>query len=366
MTRYENNPFTPQFGMLPAQLAGRSDFLSKIKRALNAPLGDPYRSTVFEGARGVGKTVVLREISKFALEAGMISVTVNASDGMLDEILRQVEKNGSEFIQNQKKQISSINTPFGGIGFSSDKKADLGFRTTFEIYLEQLNEAGAGLLLNIDEADISFEELRTIVQVYQLMIGEQHNIAMMMAGLPFKIDAVFNDTNISFFRRAELVHLGAISEAETKIWFRDVVKLGGKQLESEAMDTAAKLSGGFPFLMQALGYEAWDLSGAENIIQKQHVEDGILRAQDKMFRSVLQVTLDELSDGDRDFIKAMAKDDGESRIKDIGERMRKTSGYLSKYRERLMTDDIIYSTRYGYVDFAIPMIRDYIRDGKLG
>lgn len=63
-----------------------------------------------------------------------------------------------------------------------------------------------------------------------------------------------------------------------------------------------------------------------------------------------------------DFLLAMAKDDGPSRMKDIQQRLEIDANFASQYRLRLIASELIEPTRHGYVDFALPYLRDYLRE----
>lgn len=57
----------------------------------------------------------------------------------------------------------------------------------------------------------------------------------------------------------------------------------------------------------------------------------------------------------------MAQDDGPSKMADIQQRLDVDVNYASQYRLRLIAAELIYSTRRGYVDFALPYLREYLR-----
>lgn len=57
----------------------------------------------------------------------------------------------------------------------------------------------------------------------------------------------------------------------------------------------------------------------------------------------------------------MAADEGDSRMRDIAERMGATSDYAQKYRRRLLDAGVIERARRGYVRFAVPYLADYLR-----
>jgi Mn-dependent DtxR family transcriptional regulator len=58
----------------------------------------------------------------------------------------------------------------------------------------------------------------------------------------------------------------------------------------------------------------------------------------------------------------MAKDDGPSKMADIQERLGVDESYVSQYRLRLIAAELIEPTKRGYVNFALPYLREYLRD----
>jgi len=58
----------------------------------------------------------------------------------------------------------------------------------------------------------------------------------------------------------------------------------------------------------------------------------------------------------------MAHDDGPSKMADIQRRLDADVNYASQYRLRLIAAELIHSTRHGYVDFALPYLREYLRE----
>lgn len=58
----------------------------------------------------------------------------------------------------------------------------------------------------------------------------------------------------------------------------------------------------------------------------------------------------------------MAQDDGPSRMADIQRRLGVDVNSASQYRLRLIAAELIHATRRGYVDFALPYLREYLRE----
>ena len=73
------------------------------------------------------------------------------------------------------------------------------------------------------------------------------------------------------------------------------------------------------------------------------------------------LTIAHLSDGSRQFLAAMAQDDGLSRTADIAVRLGVSSGYASVYRRRLRRSGMVSPAGTGRLDFAINAARQRIR-----
>jgi len=58
----------------------------------------------------------------------------------------------------------------------------------------------------------------------------------------------------------------------------------------------------------------------------------------------------------------MAHDDGPSKMADIQQRLGVDVNYASQYRLRLIAAELIHPTRRGHVDFALPYLREYLRE----
>lgn len=78
--------------------------------------------------------------------------------------------------------------------------------------------------------------------------------------------------------------------------------------------------------------------------------------------TVHEPAIEDLSSVDRTYLLAMAQDEGPSRTGDIAHRIGKDAQYAGRYRERLIQAGIIYSSSYGYVDFTIPYLRQWLQE----
>jgi hypothetical protein len=107
---------------------------------------------------------------------------------------------------------------------------------------------------------------------------------------------------------------------------------------------------------------AADRTGA--VIDETQARRGIEAAVRHANRLLHAPALRDLSGQDRAFLDAMATDPGPSLLRAIAERMEVTADYASQYRARLIAADLIEPAARGSVDFAIPFLRDYLRQPR--
>jgi hypothetical protein len=127
---FQVNPFTPTFGSIPLLLAGRQKMIHAVLNGLRNGPGDPNRATIFIGARGSGKTVLLTKIADEASKIGWISANVTASETMLDEIVEEIALNGAEFFEKDSAiHLRGINVAGFGVNVEVAPEQERTWRT---------------------------------------------------------------------------------------------------------------------------------------------------------------------------------------------------------------------------------------------
>ncbi|MCL1982774.1 MAG: P-loop NTPase fold protein [Clostridiales bacterium] len=225
--------------------------------------GDPNRATIFVGARGSGKTVLLAKIADEASANGWIGANVNAAQGMLDEVLVQIRDNAKEFLTHES--------------LSHNIKAT--WRSEMTSMVKEINEKNIGVFVTVDELDVKIDELRTLVTTFQHFVRERRDVALIMAGLPPKVSNLLRDDSISFLRRAFQHHLEAIDESEVRFSMKRTIERAGRTIEKDALSLAAENAKGFPFMIQLIGYHMWRQHPEKKSISLDDAAEGIVLAQ---------------------------------------------------------------------------------------
>lgn len=360
----KSNPFTPVFGKVPPYFAGRESIIDNMTSVFEHPDNNPDRCTLFVGARGTGKTALITHLAHIAEQSGWISANVTASDNMLEELVQQTQRAASHLIDVQEHRgIAGVGIAgIGNISWTSPAKQSTTWRTAMSDVLDKLAEKDCGLLITVDEVDPGIEAMEELVTTYQHFVREDRTVALFMAGLPHRINALVSGESTSFLRRAARYQLGSIPSYEVKEAFRLTVESGGKEIAEEPLNLAVDAIDGFPYLFQLVGYRSWNSSNGNASIESLDVQRGSALAHEELASRIFDATYRELSPNDRMFLAAMAQDDDVTTRSDLMDRLHKPGSHISAYKKRLMERGVIEETPKGDFRFALPGFRAYIRE----
>lgn len=357
------NPFTPTFGEIPAHLAGRKPLVDSATLAFESGRRRPELTTLFSGARGTGKTTLMAVLAHRAEQCGWVSVSTTALPGMLNDIEIGAKRAAKHLLDSKDgMQITGIDiAALGGIQLSHNKEPRQNWRWRMADLLDALAESDTGLLITVDEIDPTLDEMVELAAVYQHFVREDRRVALLMAGLPQNVSSLMSNKTVSFLRRAQHVTLGRVADYDVEDALVRTVLENGRSIEESGIKTAVETIGGFPFLLQLLGFKAWDINPKSSVITNDDVILGAKLARQEMEGRILESTYRELSNEDIRFLEAMLEDEGDSRISDITKRLDRSSAQVAQYRRRLIEAGIVGERRRGIIGFDMPYFRDYLK-----
>lgn len=360
----ENNPFTPSFGRIPPYMAGRKMLLADITKAFKGNGNDPYLQTLIIGARGTGKTALLTRISEISSRNGWIAASVTCGNGMLEDIAQQAVSSSAHLIDisNSAKLKGITLGQLFGVEWEPANATQANWRMYMTGIIDKLAETGIGLCILVDEVRAGIEEMEQLASVFQHFVREGKRVALIMAGLPHQASQLVSSDAVSFLRRATLVSLGRIDDADITDAFQQTIESGGKSISDNALKECVYAIGGFPYMMQLVGFRSWDTSKEKSQIDIDDAKCGILLAQSDLQRQVLIPTWASLSNGDRAFCYSMAR--GNNNAKAIAADMHKKPNYVSKYKQRLLEQGVIEQDVYANLKFSLPGFKEFV-EGSL-
>ncbi|MEQ8717128.1 MAG: ATP-binding protein [Acidimicrobiales bacterium] len=363
------NPFSPTFGASPPVLAGRDDILTDIDDALEVGPTHPDYTSLFVGVRGAGKTVMLNAVEDLARERGWLTISENASPtGLLERMLRATREHMTSMQDpTARRRLSGVAAAGFGVEFdvvdATDEPPDL--RRSLTALGDVLAERDSGLIITVDELQSGdLDELREFGGVLQHVTRrEQRPIAFAGAGLPQIEGTLLADQAATFLQRCSRHDIDRLGDEATARALSGPIEERGGRIDDESLSRAVEATSGYAFMVQLVGFHTWK-AAADPVagITHQEVEKGIAEAETRIGRLVLAPTWRTLSDVDRRFLIAMARDDGDSHLADIAARLEVDVGYAGVYRHRLLGAGMIVATGRGRIDFAHHATREWLRD----
>ena len=340
-----NNPFTLSFGKKPLQYVSRVSQTQEIMENFNreTPSNQIYMIT---GVRGSGKTVMMTSIANEL--RGMdewIVVELNPTRDLLQSLaakLYSLPEMCAHFVQ-AKLDFSIL-----GLGVSLENATPItDIENAIELMLAELQKKKKRILITIDEIT-NCEYVRVFVSAFQIFLRQDYPLFLLMTGLYENIYNLQNDKSLTFLYRAPKMVLEPLNYTAVRKQYMDIF-----QLEIEAADQMAGLTKGYPFAFQVLGYLYW-----ENREEKS-LEDILPEYDQYLEEYVYSKIWSETSPKDKEILSSMARS-GETRIKNIREKINMTSGQFSIYRERLKNKGILDTRAYGEVSFALPRFAEFV------
>lgn len=362
------NPFKPTAGANPPILVGRDDLLEEFQESLDDGPGSPARLCRITGARGVGKTALLAEMAARVRPRGWVLLSETAFTAVTSRLAERAEQTRLRLdAAPPARQVASVQATVGpvgaGLGLTDPTPAPSALRYRLEALLDTVEPHGGGVLVTVDEIQgAANNDLRELAATFQHLVSEDRDVALAIAGLPSAISDVLNDKVLTFLRRATPFELDEVPLELVATALQQTINSGGRSIDQDALDVAARATAGYPFMIQLVGYHLWTKADPDGRISLTDAETAVQQARRRLGSTVHETALADLSEVDRSYLVAMAQDNGPSRTGAVAERMGVSSSYAQVYRSRLREAGMIDVVGHGRVDFTLPYLRDYLRD----
>ena len=351
-----SNPFHPQFGKRPDKFIGRDQIIRDFVSSLDNP-NSPNRTTIMTGIRGSGKTALISGVAEAINRDRFIVVDVTAGADLNQSILDQLQLE----LEEAERQVTGVSV--GVLGFSLGVSASLkdkphGFRYYLTKLAKECSRRKKGLIFLVDEIHNDSSDTREFVTSYQHLMRDGQNIALLMTGLPRSVASVLNDKALTFLHRAYRIRLGNVDIMLVSHLYGLTFRNAGFTISENLIAKAAKSTFGFPYLIQLIGFYLWNSSSQK--LTDDDFEEALLNSKSELFQNVYQLMWREASEVDQQFLLAMLKDQSRSRFGELASRMGVSSGYASKYRQRLIESGFITPASHGQLAFDPPYFREFI------
>jgi hypothetical protein len=374
------NPYTPNAGSRPPELAGRGEQLEQF-RVLVGRLkrGASEQSMIIRGLRGVGKTVLLNAFEDTAEAAGFLSYyhELTPASSLVAEIARDTQQalgrlklttRAARALREALSQLGTIKIVSPeGFEFAVDlRRADEGTlaRDLSELFLQVgavAADKGSGLVFLLDEVQFAGEvEYRSLITALHRATQKNLPITLAAAGLP-QIPRLTGEARSYAERLFSFPVIANLPEPDARAALVEPARQQQTDYEPAAVERALAWTGGYPFYIQQLGKHAWNLA-RQSPIRVADVEAAMPAAQAALDASTYEVRIQRATEQERRYMRAMAElGEGPYRSGAVAAKLGRKTTEVSVIRQRLLDKGLVYATEdYGYVDFTVPRFHEFM------
>ncbi len=344
----KTNPYSLMFGKEPNQMISRNVQLNTITDAFLAE-SPSQQVFIITGVRGSGKTVLMTEAAKrIGAQKDWITLELNPERDMLESL---ASKLSSDSTLAKIFQSAKINLSFWGLGLEVTGTAPVtDIETALDKMLSSLKKRKKRILITIDEA-ANTRYMKVFISAFQILLRKDLPIFLLMTGLYENISSLQNEKTLTFLYRAPKIetkplNIGSIADNYAKV-------VG---VDPQTALEMARLTQGYSFAFQVLGYFAWKEAAYTESVRKefkQYLED---YAYEKIWS--------ELSEKDKQVAYSIAITKT-GKISDIRKQLNMETNQFNPYRARLMRKGLIDGSTHGYIHFTLPLFDEYIIENYL-
>ncbi len=379
------NPFAPGAGSQPPELAGRDEIISAAGIALQRVLrGRHDKSQILLGLRGTGKTVLLNKFEQLAESHGHLTSFIEAPEGKsladslypkIHQVLRKLsliesaKTSAHTAMRALRGFASAFKVSVGDVSLSVEPETGTADSGILEFDLSDLfvrigeaaQSADKAWTLLIDEVQyLSKNDLSALIVAIHRV--NQKNLPVMFfgAGLP-QLAALAGDAKSYAERLFDFPPVGPLDKPAAIAAIRQPTHDEGEEISDEALDMIFARTEGYPYFLQELGYQAWNIADASPI-DFDDVRKASAAALRRLDEGFFRVRFDRLTPKEREYVFAMSRlGKGPYRSSDVADALGESVQALGPRRAQIISKGMIYSPAHGDIDFTVPMFEDYLQ-----
>jgi AAA ATPase domain len=382
-----HNPYSPGAGTPPPELAGRDELRRRLEVAIGrVKIGNPAKSMILVGLRGVGKTVLLEQMRQDAEQSGVHTLRLEAPENrslpaLLSPQLRMallklstiesakaLAQRGlralAGFAKALKLKYDDIEVgidlePEQGLADNGDLEGDL---TTL---LEQVglaaNQAGTAIVLFIDELQyVEEEQLAALITALHRCAQQKLPVMLVGAGLPQLVGKAGKAKSYAE-RLFDYPVVGPLSRTDAALAITKPAEDLKVSFDPAAVERIIDVTQGYPYFLQEWSKQTWDAATTSPITPQdvQTAEPLTVAALDEGF---FKVRFDRCKPSERRYLRAMAElGPGPHRSGDISAKLGKSVNTFAPVRNSLINKGMVWSPNHGDTAFTVPLFDQFMR-----
>ncbi len=381
------NPYAPGAGTPPPELAGRDAILADARLGIQRNRSrQSARSFMFVGLRGVGKTVLLNEVQAIAEEEGALTdfIEIGSNEPLprvviatlrsillkLDRV-RGVSEHVKKGLRVLKSFVGSVTVKVEGIEFSVDIDGEPGVadsgtlsRDLAEVFVaagEAAKARQSSIVILIDEIqNLPTEDFEALIMAVHRVDQKRLPLLVVGAGLPHLV-RLSGSAKTYAERLFEYPDIGPLEPSDVRRALVMPAARADVEFEEEAISAVVNETQGYPYFLQEWGYQVWN-TATVSPITAEDIERSSATVIERLDRNFFKSRYERLSDPQKAYLYAMAMcGPGPHRTGEIAKALGKSSQQLGPTRDALIIGGMIYSPRYGYAAFTVPLFDAFMK-----
>lgn len=381
------NPYSPGAGTPPPELAGRDELRERVRVSIERiKIGNPAKSVLMVGLRGVGKTVLLDQMRNDAEASGVHTLRLEAPEGrslpaLLAPQLRMallklsnikaaqaIAEKGlralTGFAKSLKVKFNDIEVGFDfegekGLADNGDLEGDLA------ALLEQIGKAAqsgkTAVVMFIDELQyVDEDQFAALISALHRCSQQKLPITVVGAGLP-QLRGRAGRAKSYAERLFDYPEVGPLSREDAAHAITKPAQDLGVEFEPAAVDEIVNNTQGYPYFIQEWSKHAWEAAQASPITLAD-VRTATAVTIAALDESFFKVRFDRCTPLERRYLRAMAElGAGPHRSGDIADLLGRKVNTLAPTRNQLILKGMIWSPSHGDTAFTVPLFDGFMR-----
>ena len=377
------NPYRPGAGTAPAVLVGRDALVDEFGVALRRTVArQPGKGCMPLGLRGVGKTVLLNRFLQIAVNEGVRTAFIEATDSgsFASQVAIRLRRVLLELATSPVRRAVTralgalrafaLQLPDGtsisvGVdatpGLADSGLLDEDLADLLVTAGEAAAECGTGIVLAIDEAQyLDTQEMGAVIGAVHRASQLDLPVLLVAAGLP-QLRGLAGNARTYTERLFTFPEIDVLGADDARAALTIPAEEHGVEFTPEAADAIVELSCGYPYFVQEWGFHAWNAAPASPITLDD-VRATTPTVIETLDRDFFRVRFDRLTPKERLYLRAMADlGPGPHRSGDIAAALGVLVTSVAPRRSALIAKGMLYSPAHGDTAFTVPLFDEFLK-----
>lgn len=374
------NPYKPGAGLLPEYLAGRDKLIEEAKKTIfSLTMGYLRRPIIYYGLRGVGKTVLLAYLKKYAISQNAIvfSYETREKRNLVEDLVSDINQVILSLSKTEKikhllnivnQNLMNLTLTYKDTSISIKRNMFLGsFENNFVELMVSLGklakETSKSIIIFLDEIQYANQdELEALITAQHKINQENLPVIIIGAGLP-RILVTMTESKTYAERMFDFKPIGSLKYDDAVKAILNPAKPFNIKYTEDSLHEIYNITGGYPYFIQLLCYLLVEETTDINLETVNKVKDLFFENLDDSF---FRIRFDKCTKKEQEFMFAMSECGKlPCTMANVSAILNKPLKNISPVRSSLIKKNLIYPTRYGEIDFTVPHFKEYLKRIKL-